>query len=727
MATRKLYDDDDMGMDGVGPVVVFDPSSGISEAEQKDILSEIDEIAAQNRLQPSSADLQVKAQKKGLLFPVLVNGIALLLLGGGLFGLFFFHQQETLKFQEGTSYIGLTERQLIQEIRKETSAQISVKDREIADVLAALADINRQLHNLQQSIDKRIQEKEAELRRQMEQEITAERQRLAAENLSEHIFAERIKLFEEQKQLWLNAELAALKRQLEEEQHLLRVELQSLREEYLNTLALLQGERTRVLEDARIREENLQLQLVEKTNELNALYEESRQALGTARDEFYRLTDEWERSALIEGELSGFYTTANNQIRDGHLQEASNTLMAMREFLDTPGFQQLRPVQSRKEFYLASINVLSEIIAGGLWGNSQTQTAAARTVPIETLPQGADPIDDAELEALRREYAEIIGELKTQNAALEQTLAEREQTILAFEQQQYINQQPVPADYGEVVNTLRSQNAALQQNVATFRSQNTTLQQNLTTLKTQNTNQQQTINTLRAQNTNLQQTVTTRDSSINTLRTQNANLQQILSAHENTIREFRTQNETFQQTLNGRDSTINDLRTQNTNLQQTANDLRTQNTNLQQTANDLRTQNTNLQQTANDLRTQTANFQQTLNGRDSTINDLRTQNTNLQQTLNGRENIITDLRTQTVSLQQSLSARDSTISDLRTQTTNLQQTLNARENIVSDLRTQNTNLQQTVTDLRTQNTNLNQTVDQLRQTNEAVRKLLGTQ
>ncbi|MDR2485252.1 MAG: hypothetical protein LBD55_07650 [Treponema sp.] len=667
------------GTGGTAPVIMFDTSSGISKEEQRGILSEIEEITTRNRLQPARADLTVKAKKRGLVFPVLVNIIALLLLGGGVFLFFLLQQQDARQFQEGDSYTGLTERQLIQTIRRETSDRIAMKDREIADILAKLAEIDLQLQNLQQSVDRRILEKESELRRQIQQETEEERKRLIQEDMSENAVTERIQIFDERQQERLNAELAAFRMQLDEERFALETQLKKLQEEYLQNLALLQGERVQVLEAARIREENLQIQLIEKTNELNALYEQSRHELGSTRDELYRLTEEWERSALIEGELSGFYTGVNQQIRDGRLSQASATLMAMREFLNTPSFQHLRPIQSRKEFYLASIDVLSEIIAGGLLGSA----AEALQAPLQT----ASLPDRSEIEAIHREYANAIADLKTQNEALEQAVAVKDQTIAAFERQNP-NQGQAPGNYEETIGTLRTQNTSLQQTVAarestigTLRTQNANLQQTVTarestigTLRTQNANLQQTvtnrdttINTLRSQNTNLQQTVTSRDSTVNTLRTQNANLQQIVAAHENTIKEFRRQNENLQQTVSLRDTTINTLRVQ------------------------------------------TASLSQTVSARDAIINDLRSQTTNLQQATA----TINDLRSQTASLQQTVAAREAAINDLRSQTASLQQTVAAREAAIGDL--------------RTQNTNLSQTADQLRQTNEAIRKLLGNQ
>jgi chromosome segregation ATPase len=578
-------------------LLMFDTSSGISEEEQREILAGIDAITAQNRISASPTDLNVKANKKGNRFPVLVNLSALLVLGGGLFLIFFLHQQSESQFRQGTPYLGLTERRLIQEIRQESAGKINAKDQEIAGIMAKLAELDRELQNLQQSIDKRIQEKEAELRQQMEREIEEERKRLMGENVSETALAERMRIFEEQKNNWLNTELAAFQEQLNAERLAAEVELQKLRQEYQRSLAQLQAERVQILEAARIQEENLHAQLQEKTNELNALSQQSRDELEATRDELYHLNDEWERSALIERELSGFYTTVNNQIQEGRLSEAANTLNAMREFITTPSFQNLRPIQSRKEFYMSSINVLSEIIEGTLFREPPIPVVLAET---ENLGNNTD-------------YDRIIAELRTQNDVLEQTIAAQDQTIADFNRQttnQNSTGGQASGDSENTINTLRRQNASLQQTVNARDS---------------------TINTLRSQNTSLQQTVTSRDTTINALRSQNTGLQQIVTAHEITIKEFRTQNTTLQQTITTYENTVNELRTQTANLQQTL-------SSRDSTITSLRTQNTSLSQT--------------VTTRDTTIGDLRTQNASLQQTVNARESTISDLRTQNTTLQQ---------------------------------------------------------------------------
>ena len=567
-------------------IVVFDASSGISEEEQRIILMEIDGIASKNRLNPTKKDLNVKAKKKGVGFPIFVNIIAILLLAGGIYALYFLHQRDILSFQSSALYTG-AERALIRDIRRETYNLLSLKDNEIAGFLTKLAEIDRQLQTFQQYMDRRLQEREAELRAIIRQEVEAEQIRLIDEELPEAIIVERINTFEEQREIWLDSQLILFRQQLEGERQDLEIQLQALKEEYSIHIAQLQRERFQILENARIKEENLQAQLMEKGRELSAMYEQNK--INVAYDELLRLNNQQEQFALIEMELSGFYVSINEQVKNRDFESARNTLRAMVEFINTPSLQNIIQMQTRKGYYIASINILSELISDVL----------ERTPSQETFVQKQSEQNS--------EYTKVIENLIAQNKALEETIAKRDQTIANFE-------------------TERSQTLA--------------------NINTNNTSTQ-TVNNLRTQNANLQRTIAERDSTINNLKTQNTTLQQTVTARDRNINELQSQNNALQRNSVTQTDTINSLRSQNASLQQYFNSLQSQGSNFQQTLaerdstiNSVRSQNASLQQTLvdrenviNTIRAQNATLQQIVTTHENTISDLRSQNASLSQTL----------------------------------------------------------------------------------------------
>jgi hypothetical protein len=74
------------GLDPSG--IVFDTSSGISEEEQREILAGLDTLAGRPGIENPSLSVNREAKKRGVLFPLLVNIGALLLLAAGVLGLY---------------------------------------------------------------------------------------------------------------------------------------------------------------------------------------------------------------------------------------------------------------------------------------------------------------------------------------------------------------------------------------------------------------------------------------------------------------------------------------------------------------------------------------------------------------------------------------------------------------------------------------------------------------
>jgi chromosome segregation ATPase len=131
--------------------IVFDAKSGISEEEQREILAKINSIAEKNRLslsesgQDKGRNTSFKAKKSGLKFPLIVNIIAAAALAGGLSLLAFSQGKTYTNVKTGTKVYNSVERALIEEIRKETISLLEAKDREIAQIMSKLEEIDAEL------------------------------------------------------------------------------------------------------------------------------------------------------------------------------------------------------------------------------------------------------------------------------------------------------------------------------------------------------------------------------------------------------------------------------------------------------------------------------------------------------------------------------------------------------------------------------------------------------
>jgi chromosome segregation ATPase len=408
--------------------VVFDVKSGISEEDQREILADINGIAEKNRQSLASAAPagRIKAKKNGGIFPLAVNGIALLLLAGGFFLLSTLHTTDDVRLRAGTKVFNSAERALIEEIRKETLLQIEEKENEINRIIAKMTEVDALLEEMYSS----------------------------------------------------NRELSADQRAAEDS-------LKLLYEEYRQGLSALQDDRSRILENARTRETALYAQLEARTREFSAVSEQQEAAMTAAYGELERLNAEHDKAAVIEAQLTAYVTSAGALIRNGELIQAADTITAMRQFLNTPAFQGIRSVQARKDFYTRTITVLETLLedartnqaASG--GGNYVQPDTASTMVIEELVAEKARLEETIAELNRSaaaagsrnsDAARRLGELDNANAVLRNTNASLESAAAALRNTN-ASLEAAAREREEVIAGLRSQNAALTRTVAARDSQ----------------------------------------------------------------------------------------------------------------------------------------------------------------------------------------------------------------------------------------------------------------
>jgi chromosome segregation ATPase len=336
--------------------IKFDTGCGISEEEQREIFAQINAIAEKNRLSLSAgtdgltgtgkkkgAKRRFKAKKSGGLFPILVNIAAAAALAGGFFALYTLQGKTDARVREGSKVYNTAERVLIDTIRKETSSRLESKENEISEIASQLENIDAQLRELNSS----------------NQELTIEQQ--AAED-----------------------------------------RLKSLQSEYRVTLASVQDERSRILEESRTRELSLQAQLESRTRELDLVSGQNAAIIDIAFGEMEQLSGEQSQAAIVEAQMGAFFANLNNRINENRLDEASEILQSMRSFLNTPAFQKFRSIQTRKEFYIQAINSFETLI------EEMRRNQAA-------LASGIMPLD--------RSAEKMLADLQEENARLEKTIA----------------------------------------------------------------------------------------------------------------------------------------------------------------------------------------------------------------------------------------------------------------------------------------------------------------
>lgn len=407
--------------------ITFDASCGISEEEQREILVKINGISEKNRQSlsgaaadtdeaPSGKGLKRKAgftaQKSGSLFPILVNAAALSALVLGLFILYSFQGKTDAQVREGVKVYNSAERALIEEIRKETTSRLEAKENEISQISSKLAGIDAELQELHSN----------------NQELSAEQQ--ASED-----------------------------------------QLIAAQTEYRSELSQLQDERSRILEESRMREANLQAQLESRTRELAMISEQSAAAIDNAQNEMDRLNREQAQAASVEAQMGALFANLNTAISEERLDDAAEIVKSMRGFLNTPAFQGLRSIQARKELYTQAINSFEAMIEEG----RRYQKALASGV--------ISPDKDAE---------QLMSELQDQNTKLAQDLAQKDKTLELLSSGASGTAQRLK-ELEESTDTLRTLNSTLQRTADSRDSEISTKDTQIRTMEQERTSMRNTI------------------------------------------------------------------------------------------------------------------------------------------------------------------------------------------------------------------------------------------
>jgi hypothetical protein len=334
--------------------IVFDKDSGITKEDQKAIIQEIEKAALQNKITAGPQAFVLKAQKKGILLPLLVNLLAIFLLAAGGLLLYYFYQRGETTLKEESVAITTAEGRLIEELKKESEEALLAKSREIDQIQGQLAVIDKERDELARNMEAKVASREQELRRGMEAELDAEREKLRQKGISEADIDRRLALLEAEKTAQFQRQMDGFRRQAEQERAKSESNLKSLQQEYQATLEQANAERQKVLEDSRQRETELKSQLEARTRTLEA---ESREA----HQELSRIAEQREKEELASGQLLGFYDQIKGNMKAGRLDQALQDVEGARQYLNDPAIVALPAVQQRREvefFVLDSIGSL---------------------------------------------------------------------------------------------------------------------------------------------------------------------------------------------------------------------------------------------------------------------------------------------------------------------------------------------------------------------------------
>jgi len=361
----------------------------ISNEEQTDILKEIDRITGQSRISVTPDLFKISALKNGVLFPLLVNLVAIAILGGGIFATKFYFDIKDKEMVQASVEQQSAEGNLIKEIKKETEEKLAAKENEIQDIQANMNRIESERQALEQDMTSKINERQTQLEEEMEAALAAEREKLQAQGVSTDKIDEQIAALKLEQNSIFEEELQSYREEAELEKIELESNLNQLQNEYNSKLVSINEERAKIEAEAQTREAELTERMEARTRELET-------EKTAAQQELQKLTESQEQESLVENQIIGFYKSIEDEIKDGDLDNASVELKNLENYLYDESVTSLTGISKRREIDLFVIDSLSKLIESSRI-NPQEELdtmslidAAERLKEIQQIVQNAD-------------------------------------------------------------------------------------------------------------------------------------------------------------------------------------------------------------------------------------------------------------------------------------------------------------------------------------------------
>ncbi|MCF7916140.1 MAG: hypothetical protein K9L66_13315, partial [Spirochaetaceae bacterium] len=347
---------------------------GFSEEERQDIVDQIDQVARSNRLSASEAFSNIQPQKKGSFFPLVVNFLALILIGTGIFGANYYFNQQIEALSMESDQLETTEGKILEAVKKESEEQLSAKEAEISQIREDLQQIEQQRQSLQENMQAQIEAKEQQLRNDLEATLRQERERLESQGVSSQELEERLREFRQQQEQEYQAALQEYQRETSQQIAEKEQELQEAQATAEQILAEANREKAEILEETQQREAELRQQFETERERLTAEASEVQQ-------ELERLSEIRSNEQLYRDQINGMYRNIQQALEQGNRQTAQARITDMREFLQNISVQDAPSLARRMDIDQFMIDLLEE---------QSLNTAAAG--PDESLLESAKTI-----------------------------------------------------------------------------------------------------------------------------------------------------------------------------------------------------------------------------------------------------------------------------------------------------------------------------------------------
>ena len=167
------------------------------------ILRQIDQVIAEGRRPVAAGELALRPRKKGILYPILTNAVAVAVVVLGFLGLAYVFRGEQRAVALASAGFQSAEGRLLEVFQRQSESRLQEQQAQTLEARERLAATEGSLE--------RLREREATLSRAMDAELKAERERLNARGLAVAEVERRLRALEAERQAALAAEVGQLR------------------------------------------------------------------------------------------------------------------------------------------------------------------------------------------------------------------------------------------------------------------------------------------------------------------------------------------------------------------------------------------------------------------------------------------------------------------------------------------------------------------------------------
>lgn len=386
-----------MSVTGTNPQELFE-QSGISREEQTEVLAHIDRVATENRIQTTPDLFSLKDVRSGILFPALVDGAAIVIIAVAVLALVFHFHHSEQRMVESSGTFTTVEGQLIRALQRESEQRLLEKDQQIASVRKQLAEVERQRRELTANVGAQVRQRETVYRQKIEQEVAAERERLAKQGISGDVGGRMLAGYEAERKAFYDGQLAQYRRQLEDERAAAEQQLSRLQVEYAAQIRSLGEERGQLVIQYKHREDELQQQLEQRTRVLDLARVEAIQNLATAQSRIQQLSRTQRQTSIVQDQILGQFEHIRKSLQSDDAQAALSGIDDLRSYLMDARVASITEISRQRQMDLFLLDSLQRLLQSQQRASSSLTNLSDDLVVISKIRETAAEAAQAQKE-----------------------------------------------------------------------------------------------------------------------------------------------------------------------------------------------------------------------------------------------------------------------------------------------------------------------------------------